>query len=231
MKVLNSKKKRLLLQVILVSVIIVGVINKHQIGFHEKMNVLQNNAKVVSEMPVWDDLRSKIEGDHRPTISLAQTDGVVDKHLIDETNWELEKLPETMLQAFQDDGWTIFVTDRDLNQEMYDNKYQNVLGSANWTKKQIHIEDYEEAVQIATLHEMGHWLDWHCNTISQTERFKKIYQKEKKTLTDTFPGYVAENEKEFFAEGFYQYIERPATLQKYVPELYRYIEQTASVLS
>lgn len=54
---------------------------------------------------------------------IAEKDGTVDNSNIHIVNSELKKIPESIMEQFQKNGWHIYVTDADINQKFYQGKY------------------------------------------------------------------------------------------------------------
>ncbi len=141
-----------------------------------------------------------------------------------EVDYQFSLLPEKIQNLFLQDRWKISVVDYDLNRAYFDGKYEEVLGVTQYEEQTIFIADKEEAAQRAVLHEIGHWLDHHYGWLSDSEQFRKIYQKECDNFAEIYKTVQIDNEKELFAEGFLQYINYPEKLRKEAPMLYAYLE-------
>lgn len=58
-----------------------------------------------------------------------------------------------------------------------------------------------DSIEYATLHEIGHFVDYALGSISEAEYFINIYEQEKTLVSE----YCQQNSKEFFAEAFKMY--------------------------
>ena len=153
-----------------------------------------------------------------------KTEGNVDSLVVERVAFELAKLPESIQQAFMDDGWTLCVTDRDLDAEYFGGRYGRVMGTSVYPERTIYISNYESAALNSTIHEIGHWLDWHYGFGTDSEEFSKIYERENQTFIDEYNSGCVFDTKELFAEGFYRYFIDSEYLGRTVPELHEFIE-------
>lgn len=82
---------------------------------------------------------------------IAEKDGTVDNSNIHIVNSELKKIPESIMEQFQKNGWHIYVTDADINQKFYQGKYSTVLGTTQYADKKIYIANTSQAATESTI--------------------------------------------------------------------------------
>lgn len=120
---------------------------------------------------------------------------------------ELNKIPSSLLNSFDNSGWKIYLTGEDLASTHFDHKYKSVQGLTNYKNKYILIEDEEYKINNSLIHEFGHYLDYSLNFVSNSDEFIKIYNDEVYEFKNNInnPNCVRDS-REFFAEEFYYYI-------------------------
>ena len=106
---------------------------------------------------------------------IAEKDGTVDNSNIHIVNSELKKIPESIMEQFQKNGWHIYVTDTDINQKFYQGKYSTVLGTTQYADKKIYIANTSQAATESTIHEVGHFVDYSNGFLSDQEKFKEFH--------------------------------------------------------
>lgn len=197
-------------------------------GSLQKMNI-ENKYQFVkrtNDTAVLEMKDPKQSGPFRTSnINIAKIDGNADPFWQNQLNLELEKLPEKLLKTFEEEGWKICITDCDINKVFYDGKYELVLGTTNYAKKQIYIADNERAIQEATMHEIGHWLDYRNGFLTNTDAFGEIWDAEASAFIRAYQATCVRDRKELFAEGFYQYMLNSSQLQMKTPALYDFINE------
>lgn len=154
-----------------------------------------------------------------PTPILIQNneDLSLDRYLL-----ELDHVPQPILLAFQDLGWT-YTVDFDCVKE-----YSVRLGIpcsavTSYSERQIYISD-----PGATLHEMGHFL--HRVTAFPSE-FEKIFETESSAAASLLRDYALTDTHEYFADCFdfwitYRGNDRQMTrFREFLPETYRFFSE------
>ncbi|MCD8110161.1 MAG: hypothetical protein LUE14_08695, partial [Clostridiales bacterium] len=152
-------------------------------------------------------------------------------------NSALGMLPSWMVSRFQEAGYSVAVTTQDINTVYLDGKYagQNITGAFSSGKKIIVVANqakaYSYLVKYATIHEMGHWVDYTTSGSGYTYAsdrgdFLKIYNSEYAAYKAAFgmDDVNMAQTKEFFACAFRRYYTDGALLKSRCPGLYAYIE-------
>lgn len=99
-------------------------------------------------------------------VVVAEADGNVDQAAVDRANELLNRLPVQVLKNFQNRGWRFLVTDKNIARTYYSGQYSSVQGMTDYDEKFVMVEQRSKAVEEATLHEFGHYLDWYYNKLS-----------------------------------------------------------------
>lgn len=160
--------------------------------------------------------------------SICQMDGIVDSVWLEEVEQELQDIPEGLLDEFQNQGWSMYVTDKDIDTVFFDGMYGSVMGVTLYEDRQIYIEDRETAVRESTQHEFGHFLDYISGTsgfLSDETWFQELYWAESAAFCDEYQVTFYWDSREFFAEGFFQYFEDPERLREAAGGLYDVLDQ------
>lgn len=137
---------------------------------------------------------------------------------------ELRRVPEPILQQFQDKRWVYTVNFQylaDLS-ERYD---MTCIGAASYTQKRIYVSEAS-----ATLHEFGHFLDSALGFPSKTTY---LYADEAQATTAFLRDYARTNCREYFADYFAYWMKSHKTEAKVVqmqlltPRTYEYFTALA----
>lgn len=154
---------------------------------------------------------------------ICEKDGNVNDSWVTAINNQLDMIPTSLIQQFQNDGWHIYCTDTNIDAVYYNSQYGAVMGTTNYYEHRILIEDRQNAVTEAVIHEIGHWYDWHLGTVTDSDEFIKIYNTETNAFKNTFSVHFYYDQKELFAEAFWKYITDNQTLKNGCPMLYEFI--------
>lgn len=132
---------------------------------------------------------------------------------------EIQKVPESIRQAFERRGWT-YIIDFTYLREFSEQRGMTCIGAASYSTKEIYVSD-----SAATVHEFGHFLDQVLNFPS---KHKALFQAEARSATAVLRDYAATDSREFFAEYFAFWIENHENEEKMEhlravsPETYAY---------
>lgn len=166
-----------------------------------------------------------IPPEHTTTSGICEKDGYVDDHWISDINAQLAMIPSNLITEFQNDGWHIYCTDMDIDDVYYNSQFGAVMGTTNYEEHRILIEDRTMAVTDAVIHEMGHWLDWHNGTVTNSDEFMNIYYAETDVFKSTFNMTCYYDQKELFAEAFWKYLTDNQQLANSCPQLYNFMSR------
>ena len=156
---------------------------------------------------------------------ICEKDGNVNDHWISDINQQLSMIPQHLLTEFQNDGWHIYCTDMDIDAVCYNSQFGAVMGTTNYYEHRILIEDRQSAVNEAVIHEIGHWLDYHNGTVTDSSGFMNIYYTETDAFKNGFSVHFYYDQKELFAEAFWKYITANQQLADCCPQLYNFMQR------
>ena len=134
---------------------------------------------------------------------------------------ELRKVPQPILDAFNENGWT-FVIGTEYLADLSRKLGVNCIGAAAYTEKRIYV--FEAS---AILHEFGHFLD--C-TMGFPQEHKDLYALE--AASAPMKQHAKSNSLEYFAEFFSYWLSGStrtlAQLKELTPETYAYFEELSA---
>lgn len=162
--------------------------------------------------------------------TLCTARGNVDQKYVDEANRLLGAVPEELLQMYADDGWAFEITDENIAQTYFAGQYNSVKGFTDLEGYYIRIEDRDEAVETATIHEFGHYLDWKGGMFSATDAFSPVYKAEYETSRTAYNVNFHYDRTEMFANGVYEYFRDGDLLKENCPRLYNFVDRVVSDL-
>lgn len=137
-----------------------------------------------------------------------------------------DRVPKSVRNAFAEDGWKFVLTDKSIAGTYYGTELGSIAGLTNTVDKIIYIEDRENAIRRATVHEFGHYVDVAYGWISTSDEWIEIYRSEKDKLNEIGrigDGHTTSSATEYFAEVFQQAINYPETCKESAPQSYEYI--------
>lgn len=120
-------------------------------------------------------------------------------------SYNMNKIPTDILIELSKDGFIFGFTDN-----------LDVGGQIDYNNKIISIK-----VNNTVLHEVGHYVDYKCGRISDTEEFRKVFDSEKYNIHET--EYNISSNREYFAESFKNYILYENKVKHRTPKTYEYI--------
>lgn len=188
--------------------------------------VVNESEECVQEAPQAIEVQESYDG-------IVQADGAVSAELLRYANGLLGRVPSSVLNAFQQDGWSIYVTDSDLDNRYYGGTYGKLAGITVYDDKSIYMEDSKSDINRALAHEFGHYLDSTSGFPSTTQQFMDIYNEEKYTFLDSTScgdGHEYSDPQEFYASVFSEAMINPEGCQSTAPKAYAYICDTLNSL-
>jgi hypothetical protein len=157
--------------------------------------------------------------------SKIRVDGDVSADRLSLLNTELNKIPKNLINKFFSVGGTIVLTSYDIGSHYFPEKgFGKLMELHDGGNQVLYINSREDAIQKGTPHGFGHVLDSLTGWSFNSETFLSIFEKEKNTFK-TYDGrdYFKNNEREFFAELFHNYLKSPSTAKNSAPEGYAYV--------
>lgn len=159
-------------------------------------------------------------------VELFQVDGNVDYSWVEKANTEVaDTLPNDMIQYICNCGWCFYVTEKDLDDTYFNGQYGAVKGATLYDSHLIFIEDRENAIYDAVIHEIGHLYDYEHGFLSDSSEFMSIYTAESDIFKQAFNYTSYYAPEEMFAEGFWKYYDEEDKLKNNCPQLYGFLEK------
>lgn len=157
---------------------------------------------------------------------LVNADGDVNDKCMQMVYNELSLLPEKLLQFFENNGTTIYVTTRNVASDIAGGKYpyKSLQGITFYETNIIYIENRETACREATLHECGHLFNKYMGYTNKTDEFQNIYLSEKTQFQEITDEYSVSDADEYFAEAFLMYFKHHDKLESHCPMTYEYMK-------
>lgn len=132
----------------------------------------------------------------------------------------LNKLPRKIVKTLKDDGWKIIITPRNMD-EVYSSNIQNTVGLTFYYKGRIYLQNNTFSIGFATLHEVGHALDYTNDFMSLTNTWDDIYREEAEA--SEMGTYFEGSASEYFAQSFQYYFLEPEALKLNAPKSYEFM--------
>lgn len=179
----------------------------------------QEQARIAKEK---EEAKRKAYENSRP--ALCQNEGV-GASWVTAVNDQLRAVPAALREQFQNQGWRMYCTTKNLDRSYFGGQFGAVMGVTLYDDRLIYIEDRNDAVTEAPVHEFGHYYDYSLGFISHKGTFGSIFRAEQQAFRRAYgvPGYF--NEEELFAEAFWRYLTTDkAAFQAAVPQLYGFFQ-------
>lgn len=144
---------------------------------------------------------------------------------------EWSYVPIEIIESFIEDGWQVQLVDN--CDDLYGDKLglYEIQAVTDSRVKTIFINDNVKAIKSSLIHEVGHYVDWKLNFISNTTEFNRVYDSERKCFQCTTQGnsqcYVISTPMEYFAETFQQVIHKDSGLPYKCPDSYGFVGSIA----
>jgi hypothetical protein len=156
-----------------------------------------------------------------------ELEGTDDESLKSDIKEYFSLLPESLITGFNNSGWRITITTKDIASNYYNGKSNaSMCGLTLPDTKHIVYEADSSKFRRSILHEFAHYLDASKDFSSDFEEWQKIYHNEKDSLKVTSSyvnSHYKENSREFFAEAVQEYIINPNGVEASSPQAYKYI--------
>ena len=146
-------------------------------------------------------------------------------------------VPSNVKQAIVSTGYTVIVTTNPAYTDGHAGTY-NPYGHPGGKWISIYAKSVN-AVNIAIIHEIGHFVDNYVGArdghaynsfgfqaTSSTAEFREIYASE--VGTSGFPGYATDCIEDYFAEAYWKALTKPSWCQQTIPRTYEYVMRQAN---
>lgn len=142
-----------------------------------------------------------------------------------EMNEKMKLIPQNLLNTFYNNGYQLVLTTKSIQGNYYNGSVSGpIAGLFMGDRNTIYVAAIERYIDMALLHEFGHFLDSLHGYVSTTDEFVQIFYEEKEYLTTfSYDNHYKSNTKEYFAESFEQIIENPERCRNEVPKTYEFI--------
>ena len=156
-------------------------------------------------------LESSVKGDFYDSFII--TEGNVSASLVAIAKSELDYVDLNLLKKLYSLGWRLVITDKNIAVDYYNDTSLGSLAGLTWYEKQgkriCYISAREGAITSATLHEIGHAIEYENGyALSEDSNFIGVWTGEKATLREREPevrDYDVHSPDEYFAEYFYRW--------------------------
>jgi hypothetical protein len=156
-----------------------------------------------------------------------ELEGTDDESLKSDIKEYFSLLPESLITDFNNSGWSIIITTKDIASNYYNGKSNaSMCGLTLPDTRHIVYEADSSKFRRSILHEFAHCLDASTGFLTDYEEFQKIYQNEKDSLKVTssyVDSHYKENSREFFAEAVQEFLINPDGVKASSPQAYKYI--------
>ena len=201
--------------------------------FIDKEEVTKLNKEYYEKLAAHESLKALNTAANLDEYSnIIQKDGNVNDKWINSANGYWNKIPYNVRKRLINDGWQLYVTDKNIAQSFFFGQYSSVAGVTVYYKNLIYFEDRQSAINISIAHEVGHAIDQTLGFVSNTEEFINIYNQEKDNFieVDGDGSQAKGSVSEYFAESIQQYIYHNDSLKKNSPQTYEFIKNAINSL-
>ena len=157
----------------------------------------------------------------------TQADGRVAAQLLQQTDARMAEIPDCINNLLAEEGWKIYVTDKNLSRTYFNGMYRSVAGVTRFREKKVEFESRSHAINYAYAHEIGHAFDAHFGNISYTDAWKAIYNEEKNTYYQHDASgncYEISSPVELFTSVFRDCLISPQTCRQTAPIAYAFVQ-------
>ena len=163
----------------------------------------------------------------------VSTEGNVPQYLINKLNDRLGLIPSKLMDMFTSKGYKIILTSYSIGlKHCHPAENISIAGLFEPNEKIIYISARESAINGATLHEFGHFIDVELLGFnSQKSDFVNIFNLEKDSFqVDSADGWYKTTSAEYFAEVFQETILNPSRCQSSAPRSYEFVMSKISCI-
>jgi hypothetical protein len=155
---------------------------------------------------------------------IIHAEGTVPVSRLNALNNKLSIIPAGLINSFRNNGWKIIVTNRDIGQFLFDGAKGVCAGTTTETNT-MYFANTDHAVDVAVVHEFGHYMDFVITGTSDRGDFYNIYMSEKAALKSAFGFNRSDvsNVMEYYASCLDAYYMDAGKMQQVAPQSYQII--------
>lgn len=157
---------------------------------------------------------------------IIHAEGTVSVSRLNALNDKLSIIPAGLINSFRNNGWKIIMTNRDIGDFLF-NGAKDICAATTTTTNTMYFANTDHAVDVAVIHEFGHYMDFVITGTSDRSDFYNIYISEKTALKSAF-GFNRNdisNTKEFYASCLDAYYMNAGKMQQVAPQSYQIITE------
>lgn len=157
---------------------------------------------------------------------IIHAEGTVPVSRLNALNNKLSIIPAGLINSFRNNGWKIIMTNRDIGKFLF-NGAKGICAATTTTTNTIYFANTDHAVDVAVVHEFGHYMDFVITGTSGRGDFYNIYMSEKAALKSAFGFNRSDisNTKEFYASCLDAYYMNAGKMQQVAPQSYQIITE------
>lgn len=157
---------------------------------------------------------------------IIHAEGTVPVSRLNALNSKLSIIPAGLIDSFRNNGWKIIMTNRDIGKFLF-NGAKGICAATTTTTNTIYFANTDHAVDVAVVHEFGHYMDFVITGTSGRGDFYNIYMSEKAALKSAFGFNRSDisNTKEFYASCLDAYYMNAGKMQQVAPQSYQVITE------
>lgn len=144
---------------------------------------------------------------------------------LEKTKYYLSLIPQNMFNVLKNNNWTITITTDNIAKTHYQGIYSSIMGVTIYNEKTIYVEDRNNAIKGAIIHECAHAYDKEMNFISSNQEWINVLNKDTlgfEILTNGYTHWKTDN-SEAWAEAVQLCYQDQKIFQKHCPNMYAYI--------
>lgn len=157
---------------------------------------------------------------------IIHAEGTIPVSRLNALNNKLSIIPAGLINSFRKNGWKIIMTNRDIGDFLF-NGAKDICAATTTTTNTMYFANTDHAVNVAVIHEFGHYMDVVITGTSDRSDFYDIYMSEKAALKNAFGFNRSDisNTKEFYASCLDAYYMNAGKMQQVAPQSYQIITE------
>jgi len=157
---------------------------------------------------------------------IIHAEGTIPVSRLNALNNKLSIIPAGLINSFRNNGWKIVITNRNIGDFLF-NGAKGVCAATTTRTNTMYFANTDHAIDIAVVHEFGHYMDFIITGTSSRSDFYDIYMSEKAALKSAFR--FNRNDVgdvyEFYASCLDAYYMNAEKMQQVAPQSYQIITE------